>query len=102
MPSLDALTGAGKPPGDPHADGDKNAEKGDHKKGMNGHAPEKKNDGEKGKSSGVDLPDAKKAADVGKVAGKTGDVSKLKDTAGGATNAVGGAKGAVSGVTGLG
>lgn len=88
---MDSLKGAGKPQGD---------EGGEKKKEMNGHAekkhaPEKKQGGDKGKSSGVDLPDAKKAADVGNVAGKTGDVGKVKDVAGGA-------KGAVSGVTGLG
>jgi len=90
--SLDSLTGAGKPQGD-EGEGEK-------KKEMNGHAekkhaPEKKHGGEKGKSSGVDLPDPKKAADIGAAAGKTADVGKVKDVAGGA-------KGAVSGVTGLG
>ena len=89
--SLDAITGAGKQPGDANGDA---KEGGGGKKEMNGHtAPEKKQGGEKGNSSGVELPDAKKAADVGNVAGKTGDLGKAKDVAGGA-------KGAVSGVTG--
>lgn len=88
---MDSLTGAGKPQEDEGGEGEK-------KKEMNGHAekkhaPEKKHGGEKGKSSGV--PDPKKAADIGTAAGKTADVGKVKDVAGGA-------KGAVSGVTGLG
>ncbi|MCJ1427027.1 hypothetical protein MMC29_004930 [Sticta canariensis] len=39
--------------------------------------------GDAGKAAGVDLSDPKKAADVGKVAGKTGDLKKALDTGGG-------------------
>ena len=39
--------------------------------------------GDAGKAAGVDLGDPKKAADVGKVAGKTGDLTKALDIGGG-------------------
>lgn len=39
--------------------------------------------GDVGKATGVDLKDPKKAADVGKVAGKTGDLKKTTDVTGG-------------------
>ena len=41
-----------------------------------------------GGGGGGEKPDPKKAADIGKVAGKTGDVGKVKDVAGGAKGAV--------------
>lgn len=97
---MDSLKGAGQPQGDEGRQKETQGAEGEKKKEMNGHAekkhaPEKKHGGEKGKSSGVDLPDPKKAADIGNAAGKQADVGKVKDVAGGA-------KGAVSGVTGLG
>lgn len=39
--------------------------------------------GDVGKATGVDLKDPKKAADVGKIAGKTGDLKKATDVTGG-------------------
>ena len=39
--------------------------------------------GDVGKATGVDLKDPKKAADVGKITGKTGDLKKATDVTGG-------------------
>ncbi len=105
---LDALEGKGAAPGVPNAtddgvkkDADRTEEEKKHQ--PNGHkangAPKlgekKKVPGvdEVQKATGVDLSDPKKAADFGKVMGKTGDVNKAKD-------AVGGVAGGVKGVTG--
>lgn len=99
---LDALQGNGAPPGDPNA-ADDGVKKDGEKKQPNGHkangAP-KLGDKKKmpavdevQKATGVDLSDPKKAADFGKVMGKTGDVNK-------ATNAVGGVAGGVKGAAG--
>ncbi|KAG7005211.1 hypothetical protein G7Y79_00021g050780 [Physcia stellaris] len=94
---LDALTGSGKPPGDPSG---KEAN-GKPKGGQANGAPPKKNPPRKipgvdevGKATGIDISDPKKAADVGKVLGKTQDVGKAKDLIGGAA---GGVKGSVPG-----
>ncbi|KAL8840535.1 MAG: hypothetical protein Q9170_001288 [Blastenia crenularia] len=88
---LDALTGDKAPPSSEKANG--HAANGS----ANGHAKDGKKEGANGKipkldsvgkSTGVDVGNPKEAADVGKIAGKTGSVGQ-------ATNAVGGAKGAV-------
>lgn len=88
MPSVDSLTGGG-------VSGGTQSEGGEKKEGgMNGHAEKKEHKGEKeghqeGKSSRTDVPDPKKAADIGKVTGKTGDVTgKAGDVAGGVKGAV--------------
>lgn len=97
--SLDALTGSGKPPGDPHA-ADGTPEKATNGGAKDGHgakkAPPRKLPGveEVGKATGIDISDPKKAADVGKVLGKTQDVGKAKEMIGGAA---GGVKGSVPG-----
>ena len=99
---LDALTGSGKPPGDPHAaDGGSGKEANGKPKGGQANGAPKKNPPRKipgvdevGKATGIDISDPKKAADVGKVLGKTQDVGKAKDMIGGAA---GGVKGSVPG-----
>lgn len=99
---LDALTGSGKPPGDPHAaDGTSGKEangkpKGGQANGAPKKTPPRKIPGvdEVGKATGIEISDPKKAADVGKVLGKTQDVGKAKDMIGGAA---GGVKGSVPG-----
>ena len=99
---LDALNGTGKPPGDPHAaDGtsEKTANGGPKESRANGgpkKGQQKKIPGvdEVGKATGIDISDPKKAADVGKVLGKTQDVGKAKDMLSGAA---GGVKGSVPG-----
>ena len=99
---LDALTGSGKPPGDPHAANgtSEKQENGGAKEGHANNAPKKtpprKVPGveEVGKATGIDISDPKKAADVCKVLGKTHDVGKAKDMIG---SAGGGIKGAVPG-----
>ena len=113
---LEALSGKGAP-GDPNAaDGapKDGAPKEGERKQPNGHkangahkangtpkAGEKKMPGvdEVQKATGVDLSDPKKAAEFGKVMGRTGDVNKAKDAVGGVA---GGVKGAASNVPGLG
>ena len=107
---LNAITGDGGPPGDPNAaGGEPKSGEAKEKKQPNGHkangAPKlgekKKLPGvdEMQKATGVDLNDPKKAADFGKVLGRTGDVNKAKDAVGGVA---GGAKGAVGNLPGLG
>ena len=108
---LNSLTGEGGPPGDPNATENGVPEKGDskEKKQPNGHkangAPKlgekKRMPGvdEVQKATGVDLNDPKKAAEFGKVMGKTGDLNKAKDAVGGAA---GGLKGVTGNVPGLG
>ena len=99
---LDAITGSGKPPGDPHAvNGAAEKQENDSAdKGQANGAPkktaQKKLPGvdEVSKATGIDISDPKKAADVGKVLGKTQDVGKAKELIGGAG---GGVKGAVPG-----
>lgn len=99
---LDALTGGGKPPGDPHAANGASGKEanGKPKEGQANGAPKKtpqrKIPGvdEVGKATGIDISDPKKAADVGKVLGKTQDVGKAKDMIGGAA---GGVRGSVPG-----
>ena len=99
---LDALNGTGKPPGDPHAaeeTSEKTANGGPKESRANGgpkKGQQKKIPGvdEVGKATGIDISDPKKAADVGKVLGKTQDVGKAKDMLGGAA---GGVKGSVPG-----
>lgn len=99
---LDALNGTGKPPGDPKAaDGtpEKKANGGPKEGHANGgpkKGQQKKLPGvdEVGKATGIDISDPKKAADVGKVLGKTQDVGKAKELIGGAA---GGVKGSVPG-----
>ena len=97
--SLDALTGCGKPPGDPHA-ANETQEKPANGGPKEGHgakkASQRKPPGvdEVGKATGIDISDPKKAADVGKVLGKTHDVGKAKEMIDGAA---GGAKGVVPG-----
>ena len=99
---LDALTGSGKPPGDPHgANGtsEKTANGGPKEGQANSRSKkgqQKKIPGvdEVGKATGIDISDPKKAADVGKVLGKTQDVGKAKEMIGGAA---GGVKGSVPG-----
>lgn len=98
---LDALTG--KKEGEPQAEENGAPKEPNGKPKENGvpkkeNSPPKKNTkenktvdgvlnktpaGEVGKASGVDLKDPKKAADVGKLAGKTGDLKKATDVAGG-------------------
>ena len=96
---LDALTGSGKPPGDPHA-ANGTSEKSENGGPKEGHGakktPQRKIPGvdEVGKATGIDISDPKKAADVGKVLGKTQDVGKAKEMIDGAA---GGAKGVVPG-----
>lgn len=51
--------------------------------GVTGKVPGGSKVGDIGKTAGVDVSDPKKAADVGKVAGKTGDLKKVVDTGGG-------------------
>lgn len=91
---LDALTGDKAPPPSEKANGHAaNGSANGHakegkKEGVTGKVPGKDKLDGVGKSTGVDFSNPKEAADVGKIAGKTGDVSQ-------ATNAVGGAKGAV-------
>ncbi|KAL9025318.1 MAG: hypothetical protein Q9196_005832 [Gyalolechia fulgens] len=92
--SLDALTGDKAPPPSEKSNG--HTENGS----ANGHPKEGKKSGATGKvpggdkvngvvkSTGVDINNPKEAADVGKVAGKTGSVGQ-------ATNAVSGVKGSV-------
>lgn len=111
---LDALEGKGAPPGDPNAADDGIERDDDGKEGKKKHQPnghkangtpkpgeKKKVPGvdEVQKATGVDLSDPKKAADFGKVMGKTGDVNKAKDVVGGAA---GGVKGLTGKVPGLG
>ena len=96
---LDALTGSGKPPGDPHAANgtSEKAANGEPKGGPGAKkASQRKIPGvdEVGKATGIDISDPKKAADVGRVLGKTQDVGKAKEMIDGAA---GGAKGVVPG-----
>ena len=96
---LDALTGSGKPPGDPHAANgtSEKAANGEPKEGPGAKkASQRKIPGvdEVGKATGIDISDPKKAADVGRVLGKTQDVGKTKEMIDGAA---GGAKGVVPG-----
>lgn len=51
--------------------------------GVTGKVPGGGKVGDVGKTAGLDVSDPKKAADVGKVAGKTGDLKKVVDTGGG-------------------
>ena len=107
---LSSLTGEGGPPGDPNPADDGVPEKGDarDKKLPNGHKPngapklgeKKRMPGvdEVQKATGVDLNDPKKAAEFGKVMGKTGDVNKAKDAVGGASGRLKAAAGKVPGL----
>ncbi|KAL9596623.1 MAG: hypothetical protein Q9219_005660 [cf. Caloplaca sp. 3 TL-2023] len=93
---LDALTGDKAPPPSEKDSGQANGHAANGS--ANGHAKEGKKEGGTGKipgrdklegvgkSTGIDVNNPKEAADVGKIAGKTGNVSQ-------ATNAVSGVKG---------
>ena len=51
--------------------------------GVTGKVPGGDKIGNVGKTAGLDVGDPKEAADVGKLAGKTGDLTKVTDVAGG-------------------